>query len=176
MPNQQQQAGSDDGAGPTPSGRLGDVSAVLRMMQPLRGTPGADDVNSRRRLLADLFRLLGRGRFDDGAAPPTPPPAARPDPVDEDSGVFSAPPVPHPRLEVPPAAAPPPASPPTPAAVGLTPRLEQTLHCLLDGDSEKQVAQRLNLSPHTVHVYVKALYRRFGVSSRGELLALHVRR
>ena len=32
------------------------------------------------------------------------------------------------------------------------------------------------LSQNTVHVYVKALYRRFGVSSRAELLAKHMNR
>ena len=53
----------------------------------------------------------------------------------------------------------------------LSPRLQQTLQFLLAGDSEKQVARRLGLSPHTVHVYVKKLYRRYDVSSRGELLA-----
>jgi DNA-binding CsgD family transcriptional regulator len=58
-------------------------------------------------------------------------------------------------------------------AVGadLSPRMRQTLERLLSGDGEKQVAARLKLSPHTVHVYVKALYRHFDVSSRGELLA-----
>ena len=48
---------------------------------------------------------------------------------------------------------------------GLPPRLCQTLECLLEGDSEKQVAARLGLSRHTVHEYVMALYRRFDVSS-----------
>ncbi len=51
-------------------------------------------------------------------------------------------------------------------------RVRQTLECLLEGDSEKQVAKRLGLSQHTVHQYVKDLYRRLGVSSRAELLAL----
>ena len=58
----------------------------------------------------------------------------------------------------------------------LSPRLQQTLQSLLSGDSEKQVARKLGLSPHTVHVYVKKLYRRYGVSSRGELLAKWVAR
>ncbi|HZN69415.1 MAG TPA: helix-turn-helix transcriptional regulator [Tepidisphaeraceae bacterium] len=53
----------------------------------------------------------------------------------------------------------------------LPPRLTQTLNELLAGSSEKQIAQKLELSPHTVHNYVKALHQRFGVSSRGELLA-----
>jgi DNA-binding NarL/FixJ family response regulator len=58
----------------------------------------------------------------------------------------------------------------------LSPRLRQTLDGLLDGESEKQIALRLAVSRHTVHVYVKMLYRCFGVSSRGELLSRFVRR
>jgi DNA-binding NarL/FixJ family response regulator len=50
-------------------------------------------------------------------------------------------------------------------------RLRQTLKCLLEGDSEKQVAARIGLSRHTVHEYVTALYRRLDVSSRPELMA-----
>ncbi|MEM7682719.1 MAG: LuxR C-terminal-related transcriptional regulator [Planctomycetota bacterium] len=55
-------------------------------------------------------------------------------------------------------------------------RLRQTLSGLLAGQSEKQVAADLGLSPHTVHNYVRQLYRRFEVSSRGELLSLFVTR
>jgi DNA-binding CsgD family transcriptional regulator len=58
----------------------------------------------------------------------------------------------------------------------LPPRLRQTLAALLEGDAEKQVALRLGLSRHTVHEYVTRLYRRFGVQSRAELLALCLRR
>lgn len=50
-------------------------------------------------------------------------------------------------------------------------RLRQTLEYLLRGDSEKQIASRLGISRHTVHDYVKSLYKRMEVSSRGELLA-----
>jgi DNA-binding CsgD family transcriptional regulator len=53
----------------------------------------------------------------------------------------------------------------------LPPRLQQTLAELLAGSSEKQIALKLELSRHTIHNYVKALHQRFGVSSRGELLA-----
>jgi DNA-binding CsgD family transcriptional regulator len=60
-------------------------------------------------------------------------------------------------------------------AVGLSPRMRQTLELLVAGDSERQVALKLKISQHTVHVYVKQLYKRFGVSSRGELLAKFVR-
>lgn len=55
---------------------------------------------------------------------------------------------------------------------GLAPRLADTLRGLARGRSEKHVAADLQLSPHTVHEYVKALYRHFGVRSRSELLAL----
>jgi DNA-binding CsgD family transcriptional regulator len=58
----------------------------------------------------------------------------------------------------------------------LSGRLRQTLTCLLRGDSEKQAAAHLEVSAATVHVYVKALYRHFRVSSRGELLAYFLRR
>ena len=57
--------------------------------------------------------------------------------------------------------------PPMPA---LPPRLEQTLLGLLAGDAEKQVAARLGISVHTAHANVKELYRRIGVTSRGELM------
>jgi DNA-binding CsgD family transcriptional regulator len=53
----------------------------------------------------------------------------------------------------------------------LPPRLAQTLAELASGSSEKQVSMKLGISRHTVHNYVKALHRRLGVSSRGELLA-----
>ncbi len=53
----------------------------------------------------------------------------------------------------------------------LPPRLAQTLAALQAGASEKEVSTRLGISPHTVHNYVKALHQRFGVTSRGELLA-----
>jgi DNA-binding NarL/FixJ family response regulator len=67
--------------------------------------------------------------------------------------------------------APPPA---IPQGLKLSPRMRQTLERLLAGDSEKQIAAKLAVSPHTVHVYVKELYRGFEVSSRGELLARFV--
>jgi DNA-binding CsgD family transcriptional regulator len=57
------------------------------------------------------------------------------------------------------------------AAPTLSPRLRQTLAHLLEGKREKQVAVELGLSPSTVHEFIRALYCRFGVSSRAELLA-----
>lgn len=58
----------------------------------------------------------------------------------------------------------------------LSRQLRRTLARLVDGDSEKQIARRMNLSKHTVHDYVKELHKRFDVSSRGELLAAVHRR
>jgi DNA-binding NarL/FixJ family response regulator len=62
------------------------------------------------------------------------------------------------------------------AVADLPPRMRETLDALLAGDSEKQIARKLQISPHTVHVYVKGLYRRFGVCSRGELLSQFIQK
>lgn len=50
-------------------------------------------------------------------------------------------------------------------------RLRQVLNLLLAGDSEKQVAIKMQLSQHTIHRHVGRLYQTFEVSSRGELMA-----
>ncbi|MCC6623516.1 MAG: hypothetical protein IT385_19805 [Deltaproteobacteria bacterium] len=47
---------------------------------------------------------------------------------------------------------------------------------LCRGLSEKQIAAELGMSPHTVHDHVKRLHLRFGVQSRGELIARALRR
>jgi DNA-binding CsgD family transcriptional regulator len=65
-----------------------------------------------------------------------------------------------------------PASPDQPP---LSRRERETLELLLTGNAEKQIAAALSISKHTVHVYVKSLYKRFGVNSRPELLAKWVR-
>ena len=53
----------------------------------------------------------------------------------------------------------------------LSPRRNQVLLLLLNGDSRKQIAYKLGLSPHTVDDYIKQLYQHFGVQSSGELFA-----
>jgi DNA-binding CsgD family transcriptional regulator len=63
-----------------------------------------------------------------------------------------------------------------PGPATLSPRLRQTLQCLLDGENEQQTAARLGIRPLSVHDYVKQLHRHFGVASRGELLAVFLRR
>lgn len=56
----------------------------------------------------------------------------------------------------------------------LSPREREVLDLLLKGRSEKQAAAALELSRYTVNDYVKSLYRKYDVSSRGELLARFV--
>jgi DNA-binding CsgD family transcriptional regulator len=63
----------------------------------------------------------------------------------------------------------------SPGGPPLSPRQRETLELLLAGNAEKQIASALSISKHTVHVYVKSLYKRFGVNSRPELLARWVR-
>jgi DNA-binding CsgD family transcriptional regulator len=65
--------------------------------------------------------------------------------------------------------------PATALTKALPPRLRQVLECLCGGDAEKEVARKLGLSRETVHAYVKLLYTRLGVSSRGELLASYLK-
>jgi len=55
--------------------------------------------------------------------------------------------------------------------VGLSKRMKDTLQHLLAGDSEKEVAAKLGLSQHTIHIHVKNLYKRLAVCSRAELMA-----
>jgi DNA-binding CsgD family transcriptional regulator len=59
---------------------------------------------------------------------------------------------------------------------GLSPRLRQTLDALLAGRAEKQIALELSLRMPTVHEYVGAIYRHFGVAGRSELSAYFLRR
>lgn len=61
------------------------------------------------------------------------------------------------------------------SSLPLSPRQRQVLALLRRGLSEKEVAAELDVSPHTVHDYVKALHRLHGVRSRGELLAMVTR-
>jgi DNA-binding CsgD family transcriptional regulator len=57
------------------------------------------------------------------------------------------------------------------AVEGLTRREQETLALLLTDASEKMMAAQLGISPHTVHDYVKRLYRKIGVTSRAALMA-----
>lgn len=134
----------------------GDVGLMFR--EP---TPAPQNTrDSRRRLVAEFCRFLagpivcdlnGRGTGDQdaaGRANQRRPPSRKPG-ADVAAGHRPIP----------------------PADGQLSRRLAQTLELLLSGDGEKQIAAKLGLSRHTVHVYVKSLYKHFEVCSRAELLA-----
>ena len=54
------------------------------------------------------------------------------------------------------------------STVVLTPREQQTLEALSEGLSYSEIAQRLEVSPHTITDYIKGVYRKLGVNSRSE--------
>ncbi len=53
----------------------------------------------------------------------------------------------------------------------LPPRVQATFDLLLSGLADKEIAERLAISHHTVRQYVKAILRAYGVSGRGRLIA-----
>ena len=53
----------------------------------------------------------------------------------------------------------------------LSPRQRITLNLLLEGQTRKQIAAHLELSPHTLDGYVKEVFRFFHVHSQPELIA-----
>ncbi len=57
------------------------------------------------------------------------------------------------------------------AAIALTPRERQTLIYLLSGHTQRSIAERMGISPHTVNDYLKQIHKQFGVKSRAELQA-----
>jgi DNA-binding NarL/FixJ family response regulator len=56
------------------------------------------------------------------------------------------------------------------------PRLRETLELLLSGLDRQEIAGAMRLSDHTVHEYVRAIYKHYGVNSRAKLMALWIRR
>lgn len=59
-----------------------------------------------------------------------------------------------------------------PSPEGLSPRGQGVLRLLKGGLSEKEIAHALGLSPHTVHDYIKVIYKRYHVNNRASLMAL----
>ncbi len=55
----------------------------------------------------------------------------------------------------------------------LSPRMVQVAHLLIEGYTQQEAADALGLQRHTVHDYVKQIYRRLGVHSRAQLLACY---
>lgn len=58
------------------------------------------------------------------------------------------------------------------AASPLTPTERKVLHLILTGLPEKQIADQLARSQHTVHETVTSIYRKFGVTNRASLMAI----
>lgn len=54
--------------------------------------------------------------------------------------------------------------------LALPPRLARVASCAIAGQSDKECAEQLGLSEHTVRTYIKQLYARLGVRNRTELL------
>jgi DNA-binding CsgD family transcriptional regulator len=119
--------------------KLGNVSALVKVVANLP-IVGQDQADRRRRLVAELCRLIGAQTSSGNGNT-------------NDNGGGGA--LAH--------------------LTGLSPRMRQTLGFLVQGDSERQIALKLKISQHTVHVYVRQLYKRFDVNSRGELLARFIR-
>ena len=57
-----------------------------------------------------------------------------------------------------------------PLRISLPPRQRATFVHLIDGLSRQAIAQRLRISPHTVHGYIKDIYKHYHVNSHAELI------
>ena len=58
----------------------------------------------------------------------------------------------------------------------LSPRELEILAAIGEGASNKEVARRLGISPHTVKFHVESLFRKLGAASRAEAVAKGLRR
>jgi DNA-binding NarL/FixJ family response regulator len=67
------------------------------------------------------------------------------------------------------------AAPPDPKPSGLTARELEILRLLADGLGQKEIAMRLYLSPKTVSSHIERIYKKLGVRSRTQALAIAFR-
>ena len=125
--------------------RLGNMSALVRTAESASLSTNGEGVDRRRRLVAMFCTLLGEQALTAQT---------------NGNGTEDKPNKASPMVDP---------GPP------LSRRQRQTLDLLLTGNAEKQIATQLDISRHTVHVYVKSLYKRFAVNSRSELLAKWVK-
>jgi DNA-binding CsgD family transcriptional regulator len=58
----------------------------------------------------------------------------------------------------------------------LSPTQVRVLRLLLTGMTEKEMAAKLFVSPHTVHSHIQAVYRELVVTSRAELMSMFIDR
>ena len=61
--------------------------------------------------------------------------------------------------------------PATPSDDELSERERQVLDLLSHGHPEKQIAERLKISPHTVHTYIRRIYEKLHVHSHAQAVA-----
>jgi DNA-binding CsgD family transcriptional regulator len=73
------------------------------------------------------------------------------------------------------ATGPSPAGHPAPASHGLSQRELEVLRLLAEGESNRQMARRLGLSPHTIERHVANLYRKIGARGRADATAYALR-
>jgi DNA-binding NarL/FixJ family response regulator len=57
-------------------------------------------------------------------------------------------------------------------SMDLSLRHQQILQCIFDDEKEVMIADRLGISPHTVHTHVERIYGKLKVRSRLELVQL----
>ncbi len=55
-------------------------------------------------------------------------------------------------------------------ALGITARETQIIQAVFDNLTEKEIAERLKISPHTVHMHMNRLFNKLTVRSRTELV------
>ena len=60
-------------------------------------------------------------------------------------------------------------------AWGLTPRQQEVLELLVQGKSNREIAQALDMAENTVKVHVVAIFKVLGVSSRVEAVLARLR-
>jgi DNA-binding CsgD family transcriptional regulator len=60
---------------------------------------------------------------------------------------------------------------PVPQDLNLTPREQDILHSLVEGLSYKKIADKLFISPLTVHSHIKRIYEKLQVHSKSEAVS-----
>ena len=58
----------------------------------------------------------------------------------------------------------------------ITSREQEVIACICQGLSNKEIARRLTLSPHTVRAHLNTIFKKLNVTSRSKLLALATHR